>query len=162
MLKKIGMSMLSTTILLSSSFVLGERTSAATDFSVTYYKEWEPNNTLKTADDIGLDGMVLGTLDENDLEGVDIFKLVPKRTNIANFHLWWKSKNAYDLTLLDENGNTLVISDRNIVNSRNIYYKVKEGITYYIKIKANKIYGIDNSYELGVWSEGNYTPPKDK
>lgn len=102
MLKKIGLGVLSTAIVLISGLGLPSTASADTTkitssveskgeimkkLDLIGYKDKEPNNTLENASIFGLNGIVYGNLNLTDKEGIDIFEFTPSKTKLAYFKL---------------------------------------------------------------------------
>lgn len=172
MLKKVGLGILPTAIVLISGLGLSSTASAETTkitssveskeeitrkIDLIGYKDKEPNNTLENASIFGLNGVVYGNLNLTDKEGIDIFEFTPNKTNLAYFKLTgFYNDNNFDLFLLDSRGNELARSKTDGIE--NIYYKVQAKKNYYLKIQASARNNPDGDfdYTLKSYEEGNY------
>ncbi|HDR4482970.1 TPA: hypothetical protein QCQ09_004635 [Bacillus cereus] len=164
MFKKVGMGIVSAATVLIVGVGLSNTASADLKTEDLYeYQEWEPNNTLETADDFGLNGVVFGNFDTEG-DKVDVYKFKAKTTNLAYFSLGIKNwtKNDYNLYLLDEKGIVLAKSEAEKTSSlEDFIYKVKKDQTYYIKVVAKERGSqTTTKYTLKAFSEGNYTIPE--
>ena len=112
------------------------------------YEEYEPNDTMKTADKLYLDEYIYGTIeDRND---VDYYKIKFPQMGQAYFRLVVPDNLDYDLYLLSSSGTVFDESGNGDGETERIYAFVNPDEYYYIRVEGFGKSDYDNSEQYKI------------